>query len=189
LASLTEELFKAERSNFLEAMRDYSEESRETTKRPLTADEAVKAAAVMRDVLGDQADSPADMQASDLYAWDRPGSRELLAAAGLGTVPALIGALKRFVAVIEMPNTAFVQAWDEGTVDEAVEPLIAKFDTLDLKVARERTVAALSHFSEAAGAGGAGEAVRPLIETVMRAWEEAAQRVTGENLPVSQASS
>ncbi len=189
LAVMTEQLFEAQRSQFLDSMRQYSDETREASRRPLTAEEAVIAATTMRNVLGDQADSPADMQASDLYAWDRPGSRELLASAGLGTVPALIGALKRFVAVIEMPNTMFVDAWDDDRLDEALEPLVKKFDGLDLKVARERTVAALGHFSDAAGAGGAGEAVRPLIDTVMRAWEEAASRVTADNLPVSQASS
>lgn len=176
---LIERLFAAQSDGFLTKMQEYQSRHREATGRPLTAEEAAKIATGMREVLGDQADSPADLQQSDLYAYDQPGSKELLAAAGLATAPALIDACSRLVALIEMPTATFRAAEDDHELDMALDEAAAKFEDLSLSVARERTVNALAHFGEAAGVGQ-GEALRSLIQMVLGAWEQAAVRVATE---------
>lgn len=176
---LLERLFESQQESFLTRMQDYRERHREATSRPLTASEAAQYATAMREVLGEQAPSPADLQNSDLYGYDQPGTQELLAAAGLATAPALVDSCRQLVALIEMPSARFRQAQDDDLLPEAIEEAAAQFDDLELAEARDRTMAAISHFSIAAGAGERpGEVIGSLIQTVMGALEQAASRAT-----------
>lgn len=174
---LLERLFDAQQESFLGRMQEYRDRHREVSQRPLTAGEAADIAVAMKEVLGDQAQTPADLQASDLYAYDMPDSRELLAAAGLATAPALLGAVRQLVALIEMPSVEFKKAHADDLLPEALEEAAGKFDDLELVVARKRTTDAVAHFATAAGSGdNPGEVLRALIQTVMGALEQAAER-------------
>ena len=176
---LLERLFEAQQESFLQKMQEHRERHTEITQRPLTAGEAADIAVAMREVLGDQAQTAAELQSSDLYAYDMPDSRELLAAAGLATAPALLSAVRQLVALIEMPSATFKKAHADDLLPEALEDAASKFDDLELVEARKRTTDAVAHFASAAGSGdNPGEVLRALIQTVMGALEQAAIRTT-----------
>lgn len=179
LFALTEEIVEANRSAFMDKMRTFTDDKRDATKRPLTPDEAVKAAAIYRDVVKEDVLDPAKLQA-ELYDWDRPTPKELLSAGGLSSGPVLVDALKQFTIVVEAGTDEFLAALDDDKVDDLIAERVAGLRSVSVSEIRERTTAALDHFAKEAGFGSAGEAVRPFIQSVMRALTEAATTVIQE---------
>lgn len=176
LFALTEEIVEANRGLFLDRMRVYTGEKRDATKRPLTAEEAVKAAAIYRDVVKEDVLDPVKLQA-ELYEWDKPTPRELLSAGGLAAGPVLVDALKQFTVVVEADTDEFLAALDDNKVDDLIAARVGELRAVSVADIRGRTTAALDHFAKEAGFGSAGEAVRPFIGAVTRALTEAATTV------------
>jgi hypothetical protein len=176
---LVDRIYEANVESSLTRLQDYRDRHRAATQRPLTAEEAVRWAAVARDILKEEPYTPADLQASGLYEYDQPGAKELLVAGGLATGTGLLDACRQFVALMELPATTFVEAYDTDMVQDAVEAAAAKFAHVELQEAKQRTSAALTHFA-AFQDGAPGEVLRSLIETVTGALEQAAVRVSAE---------
>lgn len=179
LLSLTETVLEENRAQLTEKMRTFADEHHDATRRPLTADEAVQAAAIMRDIVKEDVLDPAELQNGDLYAWDRPQPMELLVAAGLSTASTLVDALKQFVVVVESDTDEFLGALD-GDLQEWLDEQTTALSTVALSEVRQRTEAALNHFAAEAGYASAGKALRPIVATAMRALTEAAATVTRE---------
>lgn len=178
---LVDRIYEANVDSTLRRLQDYRDRHREVTQRPLTAEEAVRWAAVARDILKDEAGgmSPADLQQSGLFEYDQPGPPELLVAAGLATGTALLDACRQFVALIEMDSDVFRAAYDEDRVPEQVDDAARELAHIDLQEAKARTTAALTHFA-AFQDGEPGEVLRSLIQTVTGALEQAVIRTMSE---------
>lgn len=183
---LIDRVYEANVDSTLRRLQDYRDRHREVSQRPLTAEEAVRWAAVARDILQQQAEQegaagwePSDLQQSGLFEYDQPQPPELLVAAGLATGTALLDACRQFVALIEMPADRFREAYDSDVVAEAVDQDAQALAHVDLKEAKQRTSAALAHFA-AFQDGEPGEVMRSLIQTVTGALEQAVVRTIRE---------
>lgn len=179
LLHLTEQVLAENRSQLAVKMREFADEHHDATKRPLTAEEAVKAAAIMRDVVKEDVLDPVKLQNSDMYAWDRPQPLELLVSAGLSTATTLVEVLKRFTVIVEADTEEFLEALDRD-LDDYLESKTKALVAVPLGEMRARTEAALNHFAAEAGYASAGKALRPIVATAMRALTEAATTVTQE---------
>lgn len=180
---LVERIYLSQQEGFLQQMQDFRAQHRDVTQRPLTAEEATRFAAAMSDVLADGTDPAeyaAQLQNSDLYAYEQPGVRDVLIAAGMATAPALVQAAGKFVALMEMAPDRFVACFEDGTLPDAVDEDARALAHVPLAEARARTVAALEHWAAEAGVSS-GEALRSLIEAVTGALEQAAARITATN--------
>lgn len=176
---LVDRLYEANVDTALARLQDYQERHRSATGRPLTAEEAVRWAAVAHDILKHEHHTPAELQQSGLREYDPAGPWELLVAGGLATAPALLDAFLEFVALVEMDADKFRQAYDSDMVAEAVSRDAQQFAHLPITEAKERIRLALEHFT-AFQDGEPGEALRSLIQTVTGALEQAVVRVSSE---------
>jgi hypothetical protein len=147
-----ERMVKENTSVFAQAAQDYREEHRAVTSRALTP---LEAAQIASGVLDDRTpeDRTAAFQAHEgLRAYDEPQPQEVLLAAGVATAPAFLRVALRVTALVELDDTRFEEAMENGTLDGALDEGIAGLRKLSLQEARERAGAALEHFSRAAGA-------------------------------------
>ena len=175
---LIEQLVEENTDMFVGKMHAYRERSRAGASRALSAAEAAQVAAGLATDLAaaDRVAVAESVQASSLRAVDEPSTQEVLLAAGLSTAPAFLSAALRFVALIELDAETFEQAYEEGTLDEALEPRIADLRALPLEDARTRAAAALDHLGSKAGVPS-GEGVRLLIQTMWQALQQAADQM------------
>lgn len=175
---LVERVVAEKQSVFVEKASEYRETHREQTARPLSALEAAQITAAMADHLKvgeDPGGAIADIQASGLRAYDEPDTREVLLAAGVATAPEFVNAVQRMVAVIEMDPDRFRDAREAGEerLDEAIDDAVRDMSYLDMESdARPRAVAALDHFSKAAGAGS-GKGMALMAQTILKALGQA----------------
>lgn len=175
---LVERVVAEKQSVFVEKANEYRETHREQTTRPLSALEAAQITAAMADHLKvgeDPGGAIADIQASGLRAYDEPDTREVLLAAGVATAPEFVNAVQRMVAVIEMEPDQFRQAREAGEeeLDAAIGAAVCEMSYLDMETdARPRAVAALDHFSKAAGAGS-GKGMALMAQTILKALGQA----------------
>jgi hypothetical protein len=178
-ASLLIERLVSEKTDvFLGNANDYRRKHRELSDpRPLTPQEAAQIAAAMAEVIVNEEDPiayAARVQESELRAYDEPAPQELLLAAGLATAPALMDAVMRLVALVEMDAERFKAAREEESLDDLIKEDAEGLEELDVAVARERAVAALEHVQVATGAGK-GEAWGLLVRVVVQAFSQAMQ--------------
>lgn len=182
---LMERLVDENTDVFVGRMQAYRERQRAASSRRLTADEAAKLAVSMRLALDDDdRDVVAlaeDVQAGDLRAVDEPAPMEVLLAAGVATAPAFLNAALRLVALIELPADIFEAAYEDETLDVAIELHVKDLRALDLDEARARAVSALDYLSEKAGAGS-GEGLRLLTRSVWQALNQAADQMSPQIL-------
>lgn len=177
---LMERLVDENTDVFVGRMQAYRERQRAASSRKLTPEEAAKVAAGLAASLAPDADLVAvaeDIQQGELRAVDEPSSHEVLLAAGVATAPAFLNAALRLVALIELPAEAFEDAYENDTLDDAVEAHVKTLRALDLDEARARAVCALDYLSEKAGAGS-GEGLRLLTRAVWQALNQAAEQMT-----------
>lgn len=175
---LVEAIVEEKTSIFVEKANAYREVHREGTSRPLNAQEAAQITAAMADQLGNVAENPggtiARIQDSELRAYDEPDQQEVLLAAGISTAPEFVDAGKRLVALVEMGDSEFRAAHEADTVDDALDEAVKGMAYLNLQTeARPRAIAAMAHFSQAAGAGGPGEAWALISRAVLQALNQA----------------
>lgn len=176
---LIERLIEEKSSVFVEKAASYRESHRQGTSRQLNAQEAAQITAGLAHHMdgnggADLGAMAAEIQQSDLRAYDEPTEQEVLMVAGVATAPEFIDIVQRFVALVEMPSDRFREAREGGTLDEAIDDAVREMAYLDVKdEARPRAIAALTHFSEAAGAGGPGEAWALISQVVAAAWRQA----------------
>ncbi len=174
---LMERILEENTDLFVGKMQAYRERARNGTLRPLTPTEAAGVAAGLAGALDeDPIKIAADVQTSDLRATDDPSSQEVLLAAGLATAPALLDATQRLVALLELPPDVFEEAYDAGTIDEAIAGPARELERLPLEDGRARASAALGHLSEKAGVGS-GEGMRLLAQAVWQALNQAAAQM------------
>ena len=177
---LMERLVDENTDVFVGRMQAYRERQRAATSRRLTADEAAGVAAGLAASMSDDADLVSvaeDVQAGELRAVDEPSAHEVLLAAGVATAPAFLNAALRLVALIELPSDIFEAAYEDDTLDAAIEAHVKTLRALDLDEARARAVSALDYLSEKAGAGS-GEGLRLLTRVVWQALNQAAEQMT-----------
>lgn len=178
---LLEQLVDENTDLFIGKMQQFREKHRDGTDRRLNAEEAAQVAAALSAAIDEEdRDSVAlaeSVQKSELRAYDQPSQQEVLLAAGVSTAPAFIGAALRLVALIELPEKEFEEAYESGTVDEAVQAATVELRKLDLEAARKRAAEALDLLASKSGAGS-GEGVRSLIAAVWRALNMAAEAST-----------
>lgn len=177
---LMERLVDENTDVFVGRMQAYRERQRAATNRRLTPDEAASVAAGLAASLTDDADLVGvaeDVQSGELRAVDEPSSHEVLLAAGVATAPAFLNAALRLVALIELPADIFEAAYEDETLDTAIELHVKDLRALDLDEARARAVSALDYLSQKAGAGS-GEGLRLLARVVWQALNQAAEQMT-----------
>ena len=178
---LLEQLVDENTDLFIGKMQQFRERHREGTDRKLTADEAAQvAAALSMAVDEEERDAVAlaeSVQGSSLRAYDQPGQQEVLLAAGVSTAPAFIGAALRIVALIELPEDVFEQAYEADDIPAAIEEKAKELRRLDLEEARDRAKDAFELLAAKSGAGS-GEAVRSLAAAIWRALTQAAEATT-----------
>jgi hypothetical protein len=172
---LVEALVNEETDVFVAAGQRYRERHRDGTERRLTAQEAAQIATAMADAAGLPPIAVAvAVQESDLRGYDEPDPKEMLMAAGAATAPAFMRAVKRFVALIEMPVDVLEQACESNTLDDAIDEAVQKMTYLPLAGpdgARERAQRAFDHFAVEA-ASSTGKALALLT----RGWWQATQQ-------------
>lgn len=178
LAELVEELIQEKASVFVDALARYRQTHRDGLDRPLTALESAQITAAMAEALSpeqkaDLAGTAAEIQASDLRAYDEPGEKEVLLASGLSTAPAFMDAAMRVVALIEMPDDVYEQACESSALLEAVKDAAGELRKLPLAEGRERASRALTHFSETAGVDSSGKAWAHIGRIVLSALTQA----------------
>lgn len=162
---------------FIGKQRAYRERAREGTTRKLSAADAASVAAGLAAATDeDPVDLAVRVQESDLRASDDPQPMEVLLAAGLSTAPALLEATQRLVALLELPQDVFEEAYDTNTVDEAIEKPARELERLDLTEGRERANAAFHHLAREANAPS-GEVLRLLAQAVWQAFNQAAEKM------------
>jgi hypothetical protein len=181
---LVERIAKEERGGFLREMQAFRQEHRDITQRPLTATEAAEIASTLAAMVNERP-SPGDAseaQGSDLYVYEDPAERDVLVAAGMATAPALVRAVRRFVALMEMSEVEFEQACEAGQLPTLTDEHAKALGKVSMSEARERQSRAMSHWAKEVGVGS-GEVMRRLVETVMGALEQAAIRVSAQASP------
>lgn len=197
IGDLLEAMVAENTSLFTAKGQEYAEVKRQGSSRPLSAGEAMELATAV--AAGMQAgdlesdgrtitDRAAAFQQSELRAHDEPQPLELLAAAGVATAPAFMRAARKVVALIELPNTVFEQAYEDGTLDRVVDEASKAMRSVEMGVARVRADAALNHFAAAAGQE-AGKGVGLLVRSLWTALEQAAQNMSQSDSRIVSSSS
>jgi hypothetical protein len=184
---LLEELVAENTDLFIGKIHEYREKHRAGTDRALSPEEAAQVAAALSVAMTEGRDPvqvAADVQASDLRAYDQPGQTEILVAAGVSTAPAFIKAALRLVALLELPEDEFEAAYDAETLPAAIDGGVKELRKLDLAEARIRAKGALELLAEKSGAES-GEGLRSLVQVVWRALNQAVQRGPGESSALS----
>lgn len=178
---LLEQLVDENTDLFIGKMQQFRDKHRDGTDRRLNAEEAAQVAAALSAAIDEEdRDSVAlaeSVQKSELRAYDQPSQQEVLLAAGVSTAPAFINAAVRLVALLELPEAEFEEAYESGSIDEAVEVAARDLRQLDLEDARKRAASALDLLASKSGAGS-GEGVRSLVAAVWRALTMAAEATT-----------
>ena len=172
---------------FIGKIHEYREKHRAGTDRALSPEEAAQVAAALSVAMTEGRDPvkvAAEVQASDLRAYDQPGQTEILVAAGVSTAPAFIKAALRLVALLELPEDEFEAAYDAESLPAAIDGGVKELRKLDLAEARERAKSALELLAEKSGAES-GEGLRSLVQVVWRALNQAVQMSPGESLGLS----
>ena len=184
---LLEELVAENTDLFIGKIHEYREKHRAGTDRALSPEEAAQVAAALSVAMTEGRDPvqvAADVQASDLRAYDQPGQTEILVAAGVSTAPAFIKAALRLVALLELPEDEFEAAYDAETLPAAIDGGVKELRKLDLAEARLRAKTALVLLAEKSGAEGP-EGLRSLVQVVWRALNQAVQMSPGESSGLS----
>ena len=184
---LLEELVAENTDLFIGKIHEYREKHRAGTDRALSPEEAAQVAAALSVAMTEGRDPvqvAADVQASDLRAYDQPGQTEILVAAGVSTAPAFIKAALRLVALLELPEDEFEAAYDAETLPAAIDGGVKELRKLDLAEARLRAKGALELLAEKSGAES-GEGLRSLVQVVWRALNQAVQMGPGESSALS----
>ena len=184
---LLEELVAENTDLFIGKIHEYREKHRAGTDRALSPEEAAQVAAALSVAMTEGRDPvqvAADVQASDLRAYDQPGQTEILVAAGVSTAPAFIKAALRLVALLELPEDEFEAAYDAETLPAAIDGGVKELRKLDLAEARLRAKTALELLAEKSGAEGP-EGLRSLVQVVWRALNQAVQMSPGESSGLS----
>ena len=184
---LLEELVAENTDLFIGKIHEYREKHRAGTDRALSPEEAAQVAAALSVAMTEGRDpvqAAADVQASDLRAYDQPGQTEILVAAGVSTAPAFIKAALRLVALLELPEDEFEAAYDAETLPAAIDGGVKELRKLDLAEARIRAKGALELLAEKSGAES-GEGLRSLVQVVWRALNQAVQMGPGESSALS----
>jgi len=184
---LLEELVAENTDLFIGKIHEYREKHRAGTDRALSPEEAAQVAAALSVAMADERDPvqvAADVQASDLRAYDQPGQTEILVAAGVSTAPAFIKAALRLVALLELPEDEFEAAYDAETLPAAIDGGVKELRRLDLADARTRAKTALELLAEKSGADGP-EGLRSLVQVIWRALNQAVQMSPGESSGLS----
>ena len=184
---LLEELVAENTDLFIGKIHEYREKHRAGTDRALSPEEAAQVAAALSVAMADERDPvqvAADVQASDLRAYDQPGQTEILVAAGVSTAPAFIKAALRLVALLELPEDEFEAAYDAETLPAAIDGGVKELRRLDLAEARTRAKTALELLAEKSGADGP-EGLRSLVQVIWRALNQAVQMSPGERSGLS----
>jgi hypothetical protein len=180
-SELLERMARENTSRFAGAMGDYRAEHRERNSRPLNPAEAAQLAAALAESMPEVAEDPAaaaaQLQASDLRAYDEPQPQEVLFAAGAATAPAFLELATRFMCLVEMPSDVFKQACREDELDDRLDEAVAELDDVDVAEARERAGRALAHFSGKVGVSGP-KAWELLGRTIVGSLLEAAKRTS-----------
>lgn len=181
-AALIERLVSENTSIFAANVAEYRETRRQSSERPLSAAEAGQVAAAMVSVLDESGvthgltENPGEtlkgIQDSGLRAMDEPSVQEVLLAAGLATAPALLGAVSRLVALVELDNGEHEKHAEAGTLDEHLDECARTMRTASLLDGRARAKAALDHFQDAAGAAP-GEAWSLVVRAIGQAMGQA----------------
>ena len=184
---LLEELVAENTDLFIGKIHEYREKHRAGTDRALSPEEAAQVAAALSVAMTEGRDPvkvAAEVQASDLRAYDQPGQTEILVAAGVSTAPAFIKAALRLVALLELPEDEFEAAYDAETLPAAIDGGVKELRKLDLAEARIRAKSALELLAEKSGAES-GEGLRSLVQVVWRALNQAVQMSPGESSGLS----
>lgn len=184
---LLEELVAENTDLFIGKIHEYREKHRAGTDRALSPEEAAQVAAALSVAMTDGRDPvkvAAEVQASDLRAYDQPGQTEILVAAGVSTAPAFIKAALRLVALLELPEDEFEAAYDAETLPAAIDGGVKELRKLDLAEARGRAKTALELLAEKSGAEGP-EGLRSLVQVIWRALNQAVQMSPGESSGLS----
>lgn len=172
---LVEALVEEQTDVFVAAGQRYRERHREGTERRLTAQEAAQIASAMASAEGLPPVAVAvAVQESDLRGYEEPEPREILLAAGVATAPAAIGAVKRFVALIEMTTADLEAAHDLGRLEEELDERVKAMTYASLDGPdgmRDRASAAWLHFAQAAGSS-TGKALGLLLQAWLQALEQ-----------------
>lgn len=161
---------------FIAKGQEYRERHRAGTERRLTAQEAAQVAAAWSTAQDLPPVTVAEaVQQSELRAYDEPQPAEILLRAGIATAPAFMGAVQRFVALIEMDSVRFREHRELGKLGEALDRAVDEMQYVDLDGddgARARAQRAFEHFSLAAGASS-GKAWSLLPKALMQVVEQA----------------
>lgn len=154
--SLVESLVDEQTDMFIRMGQEYRDKHRQGTERKLTAQEAAQVASAMASAAGLPPVTVAvAVQESDLRAYDEPEPAEILMRAGVATAPAAIGAVQRFVALLEMPAQEFMDAREAEGLEDALDAAVKAMEYQDLQGptgVRARAQKAFEHFAVAAGA-------------------------------------
>lgn len=161
---------------FIDRMASYRERARAGSARRLTPAEAAQVAAAIGGAMDQDAAQVAQLagkiQKGALRAVDEPNPQEVLLAGGLATAPAFIAAALQVVALLELPADAFEDAFEAGTLRNAVADAAAELSKLPLADARARAARAMQNLAEGAGTSE-GEAWSLLTSTVRQAFDNA----------------
>jgi hypothetical protein len=174
---LLERVISENQDVFIRKGQEYKDAHREGSRRPLTAPESGQVAAVIARETN-PVEVAEELQNGDLYAYDEPDRREVLLAAGAGTAPEFMVAVRQVVALIEVPNAEFKAAYEADEVDDGgkLRELIGTYAKplreLELADARTRASAAFDHYAQAAGFES-GEALGLPIRAVWQALQGA----------------
>lgn len=174
---LVERVYESQNEGALGKMQDYLDRNREATRRPITAEEAVHYAGILRNMVEQDVASPAELQNSDLYVAKEPSPQELLIASLASAAPALLDALRGFTALIEMPADVFEQAADGNVLGETIAEHSAALRKISMVEGRERMQAAFAHWGKESGLPS-GEAASRLWQAASVALQQAAVTVT-----------
>lgn len=181
VTKLLERLIAEQSSVFTDAIGSYRSAHRDATSRPLSPDEAAQVAAALSDAMG--ADDPvglaAQLQQSELRAYDEPDVREVLLAAGAATAPAFVQATRRVVALIEMPAADFERAFDDDELEDAIDAAAHALLKVELEEARDRAGKALEHFASKSGSPS-GKGLSLLVDVTRSAFTQALQTWTNQ---------
>jgi hypothetical protein len=148
---LIERLLDENQSLFIRKGQAYKDAHREGTSRHLTAIESAHIAKLIAEDGQDVLRLAEEVQASSASVYDEPDQREILLATGAAVAPAFLEAVRRVVALIEMPADQFEAACEEDRLTDAIEVAAVQLRKLELSQARARASAAFAHYAKSAG--------------------------------------
>lgn len=176
---LIERLLDEKQSLFIRKGQAYKDAHREGTCRQLSPVESAQlAVAVARDGQ-DPVQVAETLQASSLRAYDEPDRREILLAAGAAVAPAFSEAVRRVVALVEMPAAEFEDACEGNSLADAIESAALELRKLELSEGRARASAAFAHYAKSAGFES-GEVLSLPVQAVWQALTSAMRHLVDD---------